>query len=134
MSPPAPFTPKGIDHLLLLVDDIDTAISFYEMVAGASLASRLPQYGMAMLDAGASQVALVDWTSAQGAWARPDVGGGRNLDHFALSIGTSDEALVRGHLSQCGVTVVEEMVEEGRLSLYVKDPAGNTVELRLDAA
>ena len=134
MAKLAPFAPDGIDHLLLLVHDMKAAVDFYQMVVGATVASRLPEYGMAMLDAGAGQVALVDWRSPEGAWARPEVAGGRNIDHFALSIATADEVLVRGHLAAQAVEIVEEMQEDGRLSLYVKDPSGNTVELRLAAA
>ncbi len=133
MTSSPPFTLAGLDHLLLLVDDMDAAVDFYQMVVGATVASRLEQYAMTMLDAGISQVALVDWTRPEGAWARPPVDGGRNIDHFALSLTTSDEALVRRHLAAHGAEIVEDMEEDGRLSLYIRDPAGNTVELRLAA-
>jgi len=133
LKPSAPFTLVALDHLLLLVDDMDAALNFYQMVVGAKLASRLDPYGMAMLDAGSGQIALVDWKTNEGAWARPDVEGGRNIDHFAVSLATTDEAAVRAHLSAHGVAIIEEQVEDGRLSLYIKDPAGNTVELRLAA-
>ena len=128
-----PFTLAGLDHLLLLVDDMDAAVDFYQMVVGATVASRLPQYAMTMLDVGQGQLGLVDCCTAEGAWARPKVAGGRNIDHFALSLATADETLVRGHLAARGAQIVEEIQEDGRLSLYIQDPSGNTVELRLAA-
>ena len=126
-----PFRPVGLDHLLLLVSDLDAAISFYEQVAGCSLRVRLPQWAMAELDAGTNSLDLVDFHAPAGAWAKPAAEGGRNVDHFALALATADEAAVRAHLATQNVVVHEERVEEGRLSLYVRDPSGNVVELRL---
>ena len=133
MDAETPFTVAGLDHLLLLVNDMETAIAFYQGVIGCRVTSRLPQYGMAELSAGASNIALVDWTVSEGSWAKPANDGGRNIDHFCLSLGTGEEAALRAHLSRHGVAVIEEQVEDERLSLYVQDPSGNTVELRLPA-
>jgi glyoxylase I family protein len=128
-----PLSIAGLDHLLLLVDDMDAAVRFYQMVAGCAVTSRLPQYAMVELSAGSSGIALVDISALEGAWARPEHAGGRNIDHFALSLSSGEEAAVRAHLASLGVAVVEEQVEGGRLSLYVRDPAANTLELRLPA-
>jgi len=59
---------------------------------------------------------------------------GRNLDHFALQVRPFDEAAIRAHLAAQGVAVVEEGRRYGAdgdgFSLYVRDPEGNTVELK----
>ncbi len=128
MSAP-PFAIAGLDHLLILVDGMPEALRFYEVVLGCTVETRLPQYGMAELRAGVSHIDLVDIAASVGAWARPAVAGGRNLDHFALNLFASDEARLREHLAACGVAIVEERIEDGNLSLYIKDPSGNTVEL-----
>lgn len=128
-----PFTLAGLDHLLLLVQDMETAIGFYQTVCGCILRSRLPHYAMAELDAGENGLALVAYRTPEGAWAAPDAEGGRNIDHFALSLASGEEAAVRAHLATHGVAVHEEQVEGGRLSLYIRDPSGNVVELRLPA-
>jgi glyoxylase I family protein len=124
---------KGIDHLLLLVDGLEPAIAFYERVLGARLETRLPKYAMAELRAGASQIDLVDTSVPEGAWARPPVAGGRNLDHVGVRVSGCDEATLRRHLAMHGARIVEERVNEERggrsLSLYVRDPSGNVVEL-----
>ena len=69
--------------------------------------------------------------SAPGAAPGPE---GRNLDHFALQVRPFDEAAIRAHLAAHGVTVIEEGQRYGAdgtgFSLYVRDPEGNTVELK----
>jgi len=130
-SPP-PLELRGIEHALLLVGDMDAALAFYENVLGARLESRLPRYAMAELAAGESHIDLVDISGGEGAWARPPVPGGRNVDHIALRV-RGEAAAVRRHLAAHGVEVVEERLNEGasgaELSLYVRDPSGNTIEL-----
>jgi len=128
-----PFTLRGIEHVLLLVRGIDETLGFYEGVLGAQLETRLPDYGMAELRAGNSHIDLVDIAATEGAWAQPPVAGGRNVDHFALRLNACDEGALRRHLVAHGIEVVEERInedpQEKTLSLYVRDPSGNTVEL-----
>ncbi len=128
-----PFTLRGIEHVLLLVRDLESSLAFYQDVLGATLQSRLPQYGMAELRAGDSHIDLVDVSAPEGSWAVPPISGGRNVDHVGLRISSTDEAALRAHLSEFGVEIVEERYEEserGRhLSLYVRDPCGNVIEL-----
>lgn len=132
MSQP-PFSLQGIEHVLLLVQGMDEALAFYEGVLGAEVESRLPRYAMAELRAGASHIDLVDTSAPEGRWALPAVAGGRNVDHVALLIGSHDEQALRAHLAAHAVAVVEERVNDdarGRsLSLYVRDPSGNVIEL-----
>ena len=78
-----PFTLSGIDHVLLLVDGMAGSVAFYCDVIGCRVRERLPDYGMVELEAGAASIALVDVGAAEGAWARPEVSGGRNLDHLS---------------------------------------------------
>ena len=129
-----PFSLEGIDHILLLVDNMATARAFYETVLGCRFEEALPQYGMAMLRAGAALINLVDISTPAGAWALPGVAGGRNLDHFCIALGSHDEAALRRHLAAHGTEIVEESFHAGArgesLSLYVRDPSGNVIELK----
>lgn len=129
-----PFSLEGIDHILLLVDNMAKARGFYETVLGCTFEEALPQYGMAMLRAGAALINLVDVSSPEGSWALPDITGGRNLDHFCLALGGHDEAALRRHLAAHGIEIVEEAFHAGArgesLSLYVRDPSGNVIELK----
>ena len=129
-----PFTLEGLDHVVLLVDDMDAARAFYTEVIGCTVDRALPRYGMLQLRAGAALIDLVDSGSAEGAWAKPQVSGGRNMDHVALATGPWDPEALRGHLAAHDVAIVEEGIRYGAagdgLSFYVRDPSGNTVELK----
>jgi glyoxylase I family protein len=132
-----PFELDGIDHVLLVIEDMPRALSFYQDVLGCELKRALPQYGMVELRAGRSALDLVDASAAEGAWARPP-GPGRNMDHLCLAISARDPDGLRRHLAAHDVPVVEERtdMEDGRqiLSLYVRDPSGNTIELKAPMA
>lgn len=131
---PIPFVVDGIDHLLLLIDDMRAALNFYCNVLGCELKNELPEYAMAQLRAGSALIDLVDIETKQGAWARPKQRAGRNMDHVCLALGRHEESKLRAHLKRHGVDIVEEGVHEGArgesLSIYVKDPSGNTIELK----
>jgi glyoxylase I family protein len=128
-----PFALKGIEHVLLLVNGMDSALAFYQDVLGARLESRITRYAMAELRAGASHIDLVDTSALEGAWARPPVDGGRNVDHLAVRLDSCEASAVRRHLAACGTEIVEERTNEEpdgeSLSFYVRDPSGNLVEL-----
>lgn len=123
-----PFTIARIDHILLHVDGMERNVAFYEDALGCIVETRIPRLGMVELRAGASHVDLVDIASPEGAWAEGDAGG-RNIDHFALAIKPRDIKSLRDHLKANGVEIVEEREEDSSLSLYVRDPSGNTIEL-----
>ncbi|MDX6284400.1 MAG: glyoxylase family protein [Kribbellaceae bacterium] len=134
MAGAPPYALEGIDHVVLLVDGMEEARRFYCEVIGCSVDQALPQYGMLQLRAGAALIDLVDISSEEGAWARPPVAGGRNLDHVCLATGAWDEAALRAHLAAHRVEIVEEGTRYGArgdgLSFYVRDPSGNTLELK----
>ena len=134
MASRPPFDLDGLDHVVLLVDDMAEAERFYRDVVGCTVDNALPQYGMLQLRAGSSLIDLVDIGSEEGAWGRPEVAGGRNMDHVCIATGSWDEAEMRAHLAAHGVEIVEEGIRYGArgdgLSFYVKDPSGNTIELK----
>ena len=129
-----PFALEGIDHILLLVNGMKPAVRFYTEVLGCTVEGALPQYGMLQLRAGAALIDLVDISAPEAAWARPPVSGGRNFDHLCLALGMHDEAALRRHLARHHVEIIEEGVHGGSrgesLSLYVRDPSGNVIELK----
>jgi catechol 2,3-dioxygenase-like lactoylglutathione lyase family enzyme len=96
---------------------------------------RVDELGLVQLRAGAS---LIDLVTVDGALGRQ--GGaapgreGRNLDHFCLRIEPFDETALRAHLQAAAVDVGELASRYGAEgqgpSLYIRDPEGNTVELK----
>lgn len=126
---------RGLDHVVLRVADVERAIAFYRDVLGFPVERRLDELGLVQLRAGQSLIDLVDVASplgrAGGGAVDPDA---RNVDHFALALESFDDAAIRAHLTRAGV----EASDTGRRygaegfgpSIYIRDPDGNTVELK----
>jgi glyoxylase I family protein len=129
-----PFKLEGLDHVVLLVRDMAEARHFYERVLGCSVDRALPQFGMLQLRAGKSLIDLVDIGSSEGDWARPEIEGGRNMDHVCIATAGCTQEAMRAHLSQHGVAIVEEGIRYGAdgdgMSFYIRDPSGNQIELK----
>lgn len=131
----APITIAGLDHVVLRVADVERSIAFYERVLGCPVERRIDELGLVQLRAGTTLIDLVDVASPLGraGGGEPDADS-RNMDHFALALTEFDEDLIRHHLEACGV----ESGDTGRRygaqgygpSIYIRDPDGNTVELK----
>jgi glyoxylase I family protein len=136
MTASPPFALRAIDHVVLIVDGMDAARRWYDEVLGAKVEGDLMQFGMLQLRVGASMIDLVDAGSEPGRWARPDVAGGRNMDHLCIEIGPVSEAAMTTHLAAHGVEVIEEGWRSGAKgqgwSWYVRDPWGNQIELKTE--
>jgi len=136
MSSERPFEIKRIDHLVLRVQDLQRAVAFYRDVLGCTIARERPTLGMVHLHAGSSMIDLVSVDGALGSRGGPAAGAqGRNLEHLCLRIEPFDEAALREHLNKHGVVVDGQVssnlgAEGDGLSLYLRDPDGNGVELK----
>ena len=135
MADAIPFHLRGLDHLVLRIVDEARMLAFYRDVLGAHEERRLEEYGLVQLRAG---TALIDLVTIDGKLGR--AGGaapaatGRNVDHFCLRIEPFDVAALRAHLARHGVAVEEVATRYGAdgygPSIYLRDPEGNTVELK----
>jgi glyoxylase I family protein len=115
--------------------DIERLATFYCDVLGCAVEKRRPELGLLHLRAGRSMIDLVDINGPLGRLGGgPLVAEGKNLDHFALRVETFDADAFRAHLAAAGVTaggVMENFGAEGTgPAMYVRDPDGNTVELK----
>jgi glyoxylase I family protein len=125
----------GFDHIVLRVRDKAAALAFYEGVLGLAVDRDRPELGLTHIRAGAQMIDLVTLDGLLGKMGGAGPGAeARNVDHFALQVAPFDEAAIRAHLAARGVEIVEEGQRYGAsgdgLSLYVRDPDGNTVELK----
>lgn len=125
----------GIDHIVLRAHDQQRLIDFYTGVLGLTVEKRQDTIGLVQLRAGSS---LIDIVSVEGRLGRMGGAGpgseGRNLDHFCLTVAGFDLENVKAHLIAQGVEIGEAGLRYGAggegLSLYLKDPEGNGLELR----
>ena len=126
---------RDIDHVVLRIVDKDAMIAFYCNVLGCSLERVQQAIGLYQLRAGRSLIDLVpvDERLGRDGGAAPGPEG-RNLDHFCLRVEPFDAEAIARHLDAFGVAhgpVELRYGAEGEgPSIYVKDPEGNTVELK----
>jgi catechol 2,3-dioxygenase-like lactoylglutathione lyase family enzyme len=130
-----PIAVTGFDHIVLRVRDKARMLGFYCDVLGLTVDRDRPEIGLTHIRAGAQMIDLVTLDGPLGKMGGEGPGReGRNLDHFALQVRPFDEAAIRAHLAAHGVKVVEEGQRYGAdgtgFSLYIRDPEGNTVELK----
>jgi len=129
------FAIRGIDHLVLRTADVGRLVRFYVDVLGCVVEKEQPAFGLTQLRAGS---ALIDLVSLDGPLGRAGGAGpgveGRNLDHFCLRIDPFDIDSLRMHfdIHHIDIGPVEQRygAEGSGPSIYLKDPDGNTVELK----
>jgi glyoxylase I family protein len=124
----SPFKVAELDHVVLRCRDQARALEFYTKVLGLSEERRIEQIGLIQLRAGASMLDLVPTQ-------HPRSEDALNVDHFCLGIDARDMGEVARHLRERGVEVIgEPSMRYGArgmgLSVYVRDPEGNVVELK----
>src|ERR1700735_5824330 len=123
-----PLKVAEIDHVVLRCLDQNRAYDFYTRILGLSEERRIAQIGLIQLRAGRSMIDLVPAND-------PRVETGLNVDHVCIGIEAPGFDEVRAYLrGQSAVVMGERAVHYGGhaagLSIYVRDPEGNTVELK----
>lgn len=119
-----PFTFVALDHVVLRVQDMDSALHFYTEVLGCAVERRVPSIGLVQLRAGSSLIDLIPSASS-------DLRS-QNMDHFCLRISPFDPARIKKYLQAYAEGDIEQRYGAqgmGR-SLYISDPDGNVVELK----
>src|SRR4051812_19515381 len=129
-----PLDVAGLDHVVLRVQDLEASLEFYRDTLGLRIERQL-DIGLVQLRAGASLIDLVPVSSPLGRMGGPAAGANAfNMDHFALELRTLDAQAIFAHLDAHGVehgSVDQRYGAKGTgPSIYIKDPDGNTVELK----
>ena len=130
------FAIAGLDHIVLRTTRLDSMLDFYCGVLGCSVERETPpETGLVQLRAGEALIDLVTVDSELGRMGgEPPGASGNNLDHFCLQLEPITEEEILSHLREHGVETGEFASRYGAQgqgnSLYIRDPDGNTVELR----
>lgn len=125
----------GLDHIVIRVKDVPSACAWYVAVLGCKIERVLPSLGLTQLRAGASLIDLVDVNAPAGKSGGAAAGAKRrNMDHFCLQLAKFSEKKIVAHLKRKGIEPGTVGRRYGALghgpSMYLKDPDGNTVELK----
>lgn len=128
---------RALDHVVLRSAHVTALLEFYTGVLGCVVERELdPAFGLIQLRAGNSLIDLVDVNGELGRSGGPaPARTGHNLDHFCLEIDAVDEQLLLDWLNSRNVSSSEFARRYGAngfgRSVYIQDPDGNTVELKL---
>jgi len=135
MRQPHPINIRSIDHVVIRVTGLEAMVDFYCDVLGCRLERGPGKERLAQLRAGNSLIDLVDADSTLGRQSG-EVADHKapNMDHVCLQVQPWDADAIRKHLRLHSVEVGETITRYGALgygpSLYIRDPEGNTVELK----
>jgi catechol 2,3-dioxygenase-like lactoylglutathione lyase family enzyme len=130
-----PFQAVGIDHVVLRVTELDRSLDFYCRILGFELDRARDDIGLYHIRTGHSMIDLVpvDGELGRKGGAAP-TSQGNNMDHFCLRIEPFVEDEILEHLREAGVAADAAVTRYGAEgdgpSIYIKDPDGNTVELK----
>ena len=127
---------RAIDHIVLRTERVEEMLNFYCHVLGCTVERTLPEdFGLSQLRAGAALIDIVAVNSKLGrAGGKAPSPTGNNLDHFCLQIEPFEENELRNYLSSHGIETSDFEQRYGAQgfgpSIYIKDPDGNTIELK----
>ena len=131
---------RKVDHLVLRSNDVAEMVRFYCDVLGCRVERELPPAtGLIQLRAGDALIDIVAVDSELGrAGGGPPTATENNLDHFCLQLEAVGQEDMRAWLSSHGVDSDDFQTRYGAdgfgPSIYIRDPDGNTVELRISGA
>jgi len=117
---------RGIDHIAIVVSDMDRSIEFYTTTLGMEIIKDgRPEGGLKKSFIGTGKRALLALTEDKN---RPSVPSGM-VDHIAFHVGDIDRAGRR--LVEKGVRIIEEKAgQDGRVTAYhFLDPDGLELEI-----
>lgn len=125
-----------IDHIVLRTTKPNEMLNFYCEVLGCKVERETShEIGITQLRAGSALIDLVRVDSKIG-----KLGGGppskteNNVDHFCLQLKKISEEEIKSHLESHSISIGDFSDRYGAQgtgrSVYIKDPEGNTVELR----
>ncbi len=126
----------SIDHIVLRTAKLNEMLEFYCDVLGCTIERETStEMGMKQLRAGNALIDIVEVNSKLGRLGGgPPSQTGNNVDHFCFQLESISEIELKNHLELHGISVGEFSDRYGAQgvgrSIYIKDPQGNTIELR----
>jgi glyoxylase I family protein len=127
----------GIDHIVLRTTKLEAMLHFYCEILGCTIErDTSTDNGLIQLRAGNALIDLVIVDSELGRLGGgPPTAAENNVDHYCLQVEPIPEQEIIAQLKRQGVTAGSFERRYGAQgygnSIYISDPQGNTVELRV---
>jgi len=135
MNKQHPLNIRMIDHIVIRTNALQEMVAFYRDVLNCPIERQPDGLGLIQMRAGQSLIDLVDINGPLGGKEHelPERAAS-NMDHFCIQIDPWDLNSITSHLNECGIKFDDVATRYGALgtgpSIYIKDPEGNTVELK----
>ncbi len=126
---------REIDHVVIRARDPSRLVRFYCDVLGCRVERDQDAIGLVQLRAGRSMIDIVgvDGVLGRNGGAAPGRDG-HNMDHVCVRVDPFDLDAIRAHLAANDVSIDDSGRRYGAegegMSLYIRDPEGNVVELK----
>lgn len=119
-----------IHETCLYADDLAAMVRFYTAVLGLRKVSDMAMRGITLRVDAKSVLLIFNPNETRQPHAQVPAHGAIGPGHCAFSIPPVSLVEWRAHLSKCNVSIEREVTwESGATSLYVRDPAENSIEL-----
>jgi methylmalonyl-CoA/ethylmalonyl-CoA epimerase len=126
--------PTAIDHVGLVVKDMDQTLQFYQRLGLTLLRSSGPNaegVRTAVIQVGSQELNVFSSPASPAAGSGPGLG----MDHFCLAVDAGSIDEVVADLRQAGIAVTRGPIKRrDGMALFVHDPDGVRVELQLKHA
>ncbi|MQA91336.1 MAG: glyoxalase/bleomycin resistance/extradiol dioxygenase family protein [Gemmatimonas sp.] len=129
MHEPTGLEVRGVLETCLYAEELEASAGFYERVLRLRAVSRLEGRHV-FFRCGSGMFLLFDPNATQTDGGEVPPHGARGPGHVAFAVGAAELGSWRVHLEREGVPVEADVTwPSGGTSLYLRDPAGNSVEL-----
>lgn len=129
MSDDPPASPRGVLETCLYAENLAETARFYERVLGLPVIMREPDRHV-FFRSGNGVFLLFDPRRTRATDGEVPAHGTTGPGHVAFAVERASLAEWRDHLLRSGVAIESEVAwPRGGTSLYLRDPAGNSVEL-----
>ena len=120
----------AIHETVLYGSDLPALTAFYAEVVGLRVVSRMGELGVALKLPDGNTLLLFDPAAASAAGRDVPSHGTTGAGHVAFTVGPGELEAWRAWLAERSIDLETEVTwERGGTSLYVRDPAGNSVEI-----
>jgi catechol 2,3-dioxygenase-like lactoylglutathione lyase family enzyme len=119
----------GILETALYASDLDAAADFYSRILGLEVESRVERRHV-FLRCGDAMLLVFDPDATSGPSGPVPSHGARGPGHVAFAVDDEDLDAWAGRFAELGVEIEADLAwPGGGRSVYIRDPAGNSIEL-----